>query len=296
MTGRYPAGYNEAPKEDRDPFAKEFVMKSPFPGMDPYIESRGLWGDFHDDLINEIKRALAQTAPQRYFVRTGERSYRVLVESGGKTERHFVPDVKITAPASGKKPKKKSGGVALAEPSIAPAPLMLQAFIGEEYHETFVEIYEDDPELRLVTTIEVLSPTNKRPGTEGWDQYQQKRQSALAEGVHLIEIDLLRGGQRPPMRDPWPDCPYTLLVARANQKLRCEVWPAYFHQPLPEIPVPLTQPDADIPLNLQPMIEAIYERSRYGRSIDYGKPANPPLSAEETKWLKGRLRERQGQT
>jgi hypothetical protein len=295
MTCRCPAGYNEAPKEDRHPFDKELVMKSPFPGMDPYIESRGLWGDFHDDLINEIKRALAQAAPQRYFVRTGERSYRVFVGSEGKVDRPFVPDVKITTPRGGKKPKKEQGGVALAEPPSQGAPLTLRAFIAEEHRETFIEIYEDDPELRLVTTIEVLSPANKRPGTEGWDQYQQKRQSALAEAVHLVEIDLLRGGQRPPMRDPWPDSPYTLLVARANQKLRCEVWPAYFHQPLPEIPVPLTQPDADIPLNLQPMIEAIYARSRYGQSIDYGKPAKPPLSAGETKWLKGRLRERQAQ-
>ncbi len=59
--------------------------------------------------------------------------------------------------------------------------------------------------------------------------------------------------------------------------------------------MPLAEPDTDIPLQLQPMIEAIYERSRYGQGIDYSKPIKPPLNAEETKWLKGRLRERQKQ-
>jgi hypothetical protein len=263
--------------------------------MDPYIESRGLWGDFHSGLIAEIHRRLAEAAPQRYFVRTAERSYYVLVESEGKADRPFVPDVKLTNPVSGKKPKKKQGGVALAELSAPSQSRMLRAFIAEEHREKFVEIYEDDPELRLVTTIEVLSPSNKRPGTAGWDQYQSKRQSALLGGVNLVEIDLLRGGRRPPMLDPWPDSPYTLLVGRANENYRCRVWPAHYQQPLPIIPVPLTKPDADIPLDLQPMIEAIYERSRYARSIDYRKPLDPPLNAEETTWLEGRLRQRQEQ-
>jgi hypothetical protein len=42
--------------------------------MDPYVEDRGLWADFHDDLIGEIKRFLATVLPERYFVQTGERS------------------------------------------------------------------------------------------------------------------------------------------------------------------------------------------------------------------------------
>src|SRR3712207_9248145 len=83
----------------------------------------------------------------------------------------------------------------------------MRAFIEEEHREAFVEIYEGTPERRLVTCIEVLSPSNKRPGTPGWDLYLRKRQSLMLGGVHLVEIDLLRGGQRLPMLDPWPDCP-----------------------------------------------------------------------------------------
>lgn len=268
-------------------------MKSPFPGMDPYIESCGfLWGDFHDSLINEIKRALADAAPERYIVRTGERSYHVFIESEGKDERPFLPDVKITTPESGKKPKKKSKGVAVEEPAAEEGPVTLRAFLAEEHREAFVEIYEAEPEQRLVTTIEVLSPSNKRPGTEGWKLYQSKRQSVLLSGINLVEIDLLRGGQRPPMLDPWPNCPYTLLVARGLSLFqRCKVWRASFQRPLREIPIPLEHPDADIPLRLQPMIEAIYKRSRYGRSLDYTKPLKPPLRGPEAAWVKTRLRE-----
>jgi hypothetical protein len=265
--------------------------------MDPYIELCGLWGDFHSSLVAQIHLALADSAPERYFVRFGERSYHVLIESNGKAEHPFVPDVKITAPEAGKKPRKQSGGVAVAEPATEDEPLTMRAFVAEEHRETFVEIYEADAEQRLVTTIEVLSPSNKRPGTEGWKQYLSKRQSVMLGGVNLVEIDLLRGGRRPPMLDPWPNSPYTLLVARGLYRYeRCKVWRASFQRPLPEILVPLDEPDADIPLRLQPMIEAIYKRSRYSGSIDYRKPLKPALKGAEATWLKAQLREWQRST
>ena len=267
-------------------------MKSPFPGMDPYIEACGLWGDFHSHLIEHIYARLADAAPERYTVRTQERSYLVLVESEGKVSHPFVPDVSITTPEKPKKSPRRKGGVAVAEPASGPEPVTMRAFLTEEHLETFVEIYEAGTEQRLVTTVEVLSPSNKRPGTPGWDQYLRKRQSVLLGDVNLVEIDLLRGGQRMPMLDPWPDCPYTLLVARAHKYQLCRVWPADFRRPLPAIPVPLAKPDADILLDLQPMVEAIYQRSRYERSIDYARPPTPPLAAEEAEWLAGRLRAR----
>jgi hypothetical protein len=200
------------------------------------------------------------------------------------------PDVRVSAPRGRKKTSKK-GGTALAERSGEAEPVSMRAFIQQEHREAFIEIYEANPDQRLVTSIEVLSPSNKRPGTEGWELYQRKRQSLLLGNVSLVEIDLLRGGQRMPMLDAWPDSPYTLLVARASAEL-CRVWPANYRGPLPRIPVPLAKPDPDIPLDVQPMIDEIYERFRYMRSIDYRKPLNPPLDAVETGWLKQRLQAR----
>jgi hypothetical protein len=268
-------------------------MKSPFPGMDPYIEACGLWEDFHNHVIEQIATQLADTAPERYVVRTGERSYLVLVESNGKTSHPFVPEVSVTTPRSRKKGTKK-GGTALAEPAAEDKPHVLRAFLEEEHREAFVEIYETNPETRLVTTVEVLSPSNKRPGTPGWDLYQRKRQGLLLGSVHLVEIDLLRGGQRMPMLDPWPDSPYRLMLARARKPQQCLVWEGHFRRPLPPIVVPLAKPDADLPLSLQPLIDTIYRRFRYERSIGYAVELTPPLGAEDSAWCQQRLQARPG--
>jgi hypothetical protein len=168
----------------------------------------------------------------------------------------------------------------------------LRAFIEDEHRERFVEVYETIPEQRLVTCIEVLSPSNKRPGTAGWDLYQRKRQSLLLGNVNLVEVDLLRGGQRMPMLDPWPDSPYVLMVAKARKAQLCQAWPAHFARALPTIPIPLAGADPALPLGLQPIIEGIYRRYRYEQSTDYGKPLSPALSAEEAVWVKQRLRAR----
>jgi len=256
--------------------------------MDPYIEACGLWGDFHSHLIERIHERLAEAVSPRYLVRTGERSYVVLVESEGKKSHPFLPDVSVTARRGRRKPTRK-GGSAVAEIGSEMEPVDMRPFIAEEHREAFIEIYETIPAQRLVTTVEVLSPTNKRPNTPGWELYQRKRQAVLQGDVSLVEIDLLRGGQRMPMLDPWPDSPYTLLVKRTTYNV-CKVWPVHFQRPLPSIPVPLAKPDPDIPLGLQPMIEAIYQRSHYERSIDYTQPLTLPLSPEELAWLKRRSR------
>ncbi len=269
-------------------------MRSPFPGMDPYIEACGLWGDFHHGLISEIQYALARAAPARYVVRAGERSYVVLVEAGGKSSRPFVPDLSLTTQKRGK-PSRKKGGTAVAETVPSAEPVIMRAFIEEEHREAFIEIYEATPEQRLVTCIEILSPSNKRPHTPGFDLYLRKRKSLLLGDVNLVEIDLLRGGSRMPMLDSWPDSPYTVLVARAKKFELCQVWPIYLQIPLPSVPIPLAKPDPDIILDLQPMIDSIYQRSRYALSIDYCKPLSPPLQPAEELWLEKQLQIKPGQ-
>ncbi len=160
------------------------------------------------------------------------------------------------------------------------------AFVAEEFRKTFVEIREAGVEDKLVTCIEVLSPSNKRPGTQGWELYQRKRQGLLLGAANLVELDLLRGGKRLPMIDHWPPSPYTLLVAHKTFAPACRVWPGHFLHPLPPIPVPLLKPDSDISLHIQPMIESIHVHFRYVRNIDYSKALTPPLSTEELTWLR----------
>lgn len=255
-------------------------MKSPFLGMDPYIEACGLWEDFHSLLIGSIYRALAPALPRGYTVHTATRSYVVLMEPEGKSPHTAQPDVAITDAARRKRPRKKKGGVAVAEPG-AVAPVLMQAFVAEQYKESFVEIHAQRDERLLVACLEVLSPSNKRPGTEGWRQYERKRQALLLGQAHFVEIDLLRGGHKMPMLTPWPEAPYSLLVCRAERAPYCHVWPASFQQPLPPVPVPLLAPDPDLTLDLQPLIDDIYALGRFGEQLDYARALAPPLPAAE---------------
>ena len=175
-------------------------MQSPFPGMDPYIEACDLWEGFHNHLIEAIYQSIATTLPRGYTVDTGVRSYVVLMEAEGKKEHLAKADVTITESAAGKKPRKKRGGVAVAELAEAGESVPMEALVAEKFEESFVEIYAQLEESVLVTSIEVLSPSNKRRGTEGWLEYNRKRQAMLLGRANFIEIDLLRGGHKLPMR------------------------------------------------------------------------------------------------
>ncbi len=148
-------------------------MGSPFPGMDPYIEVSHLWEDFHNKLIGEIERALSARVPDRYVVRTPERSYIALAESEGEDdERSFAPDVAVASRRKSakttRKSKRSAGGLAVHD---APGSVMMRALVKAEYREPFLEIRQVDPEHKLVTGIEVLSPSNKRPEAVGVSEW-----------------------------------------------------------------------------------------------------------------------------
>src|SRR5437868_13261120 len=141
-------------------------MPSPFPGMDPYIEACGLWEDFHHSLVQGIHGQLAGAAPDRYVVRTGERSYMMFVDedadTNGKKKRRFHPDVRISDPHGESRPSLGQGGAVAAPEADA---IDMHALISPDYVETFVEIREaGPPDGRLVTCVEGLSPANKRSG------------------------------------------------------------------------------------------------------------------------------------
>ena len=265
-------------------------MQSPFPGMDPYIEARGLWGDFHHKLIGELERVLAAQVPEKYLVRVEERSYVALAGPEGKEERPFLPDVRVTAEPSKARKRGKERPAAATEPALEAGAMTIRAFVAQEHREAFIEIYEDDPERRRVTCVEVLSPSNKRRKSKGRKLYLRKRQSLLLGTANLVEIDLLRGGERLPMPGDWPDSPCTLLVCREQRAPYCTVWPAHYRQPLPTVPIPLSHPGPDVGIDLQRLIASIYARSRYHRDIDYGKPLAPPLTEADVTWLAGRLK------
>ena len=145
---------------------------------------------------------------------------------------------------------------------------------------------------QIITAIELLKPCAKMPDTAGRVEYLQHRDALLQAGVSLLEIDLLRAGERVPMLDPLPDAPYFVFLSRGHRRPQCEVWPVGLRDPLPVVPVPLLAPDADAQLDLGAALREVYAGAGYDGWIDYTQPPpDPPLSSADAAWLDAVLRE-----
>jgi hypothetical protein len=145
----------------------------------------------------------------------------------------------------------------------------------------------DTAEHRLVTSIEVLSQANKCG--DGREPYRAKRQRILLSTAHLIEIDLLRTGERVPVQRPLPDYPYFVLLSRADQRPVSDVWPIRLSDPLPTVPVPLLQGDGDVPLDLQEAFASVYDTFHYELTVDYTRPPEVQLRPDQAQWVRKAL-------
>lgn len=247
-------------------------MPSPFPGMNPFLEQSDTWEDFHHDFITYARETLTGQVGPNYFVKVEVRLY--LHELSAEQRRYFGrADAALTGlPARSASPATAS--------TSAPVELVLPN-VEIERHSS-LEI-RDRRNRRVVTVIELLSPTNKTPGADR-DDYLRKRNVLLIERVHLIEIDLRRGGQRPGP-PTIPPCDYYALVSRFEERPRMGLWPLSLQDRLPILPVPLSAPDPDIHLDLQAVLDRTYDAADYGKYI-YDETPQPSLSDEELAWAR----------
>ena len=202
-------------------------MPSPFPGMNPYLEQDDAWEVFHGQFIPVAMEILNAQAGPDYIVKMDERIY---VHDVEQDARVFLgrADVSVAHPQEG---GETSSGTALLE-----APAKVRLPVVDLERDPFIEI-RDRRSRRLITVIELLSPSNKNPGRDR-DQYINKRDQLLGGSVHFVEIDLLRGGPRMPAED-LPECDYCVIVSRAELRPTAGVWPIHLREPLPTIPIPL---------------------------------------------------------
>lgn len=254
-------------------------MASPFPGMDPYLESPAFWPDFHATFINCWREAIADRLPDDYEARIDERV--TLVDSSFEPEqalhriKAILPDVAITRGDAG--PVSSPGTTTgLLEPVAI--PLVLEP---DEVRETNIEI-RHRPDRTLVAVLELLSPTNKTG--LGRSEYLKKRGALLQQPVHLVELDLLVGGDRLPAARPMPPGDYFYLVARSDKRPWASVYPWKVRDRLPRVPIPLRAPDADITVDLADVFATTYERGRYFRSLGYGEAPSAPLDLTDREW------------
>jgi Protein of unknown function (DUF4058) len=253
-------------------------MKSPFPGMDPYLEGY-LWPDVHNRMAAVISELLAPQIAPKYVARL---ELYTVDDSSPETEVGIMyPDVEILKRNNLlKEPEVAYGSrVVITEPTV-----IIASNKAIHLNIPVIEI-RDVAKNQLITAIEILSPVNKRkPGLE---PYQEKRMDLHRSGVHLLEIDLLRRGTRPFVHPRLPQSDYLALLMRAGTR-KTEAWAFSVNEDLPVLPVPLVAPDPDAKLDLKQALDLIYERSLYQLSIDYQKDPPPPEFSEAIKaWIQG---------
>ena len=249
-------------------------MPSPFPGMNPYLEREGVWQDFHDRFIPAAAEALLPEVAPNYIVQVAAHAYIHELPAG---ERRLVGRPDISATVNPVQQEHQSDRAAL----IAPAKVRLPIAVDIE-RQPYLEIRDRDGE-RIVTVIELLSPSNKRSGADR-EQYLAKREELFQSRIHLVEIDLLRGGPRLPANE-LPPTDYYAIVSRSADRPTADLWPIALRQPLPPIPIPLDAPRADAILNLQMILDRVYDGAGYKHYV-YRTPPQPQLSEADALWAK----------
>lgn len=264
-------------------------MPGPFPGMDPYLEDRGLWRGVHHQLIAALSAALNAVLPPDFVARIDMRLY--IIES----ERSIYPDVTI-ARRSAPSDRGGRGNVATLSPPDVDTPVFVRG-LSEEMHEGFINIVVAHEPERVVTAIELLSPANKAPGT-GREEYVRKQRDALRSETHLLEIDLLRAGTHtvaaPQTRLALEHGAWDSLICLhlAGTGDEYETWPRTLRDRLPRIFVPLLEGRPAVRLDLQAVFDRAYDEGAFDRSVDYRADPNPPFSAEDAPWADTLLREK----
>ena len=247
-------------------------MPSPFPGMNPYLERDVVWHDFHERFLILGAGVIGAQARPNFLVRVDDHIYVRELPDGprssvGRADLGIAPSEQTSRP---------SGAAAVLEP-----PTRLRVPPVEVMRESYLEII-DRRSREVVTVVELLSPANKRRNSVDRAQYLAKRATLMSSRTNLVEIDLLRGGEPPPVEDR-PDCRYSVLVSRADERPEAGFWPLALADRLPVIPIPLSPPHPDARLDLQELLHRVYDEAAYEFDV-YDGPPQPSLTAEESAW------------
>lgn len=256
-------------------------MPSPFPGMNPYLEQRPYWPDFHNTLVIAIKAALQPQLIPRYLAYTQDRLF--VVES----DRAILPDVAILRNEGARRP-----AAVLTATQEIDEPAVFDLW-REEFKEPVVHIIDPMAGNRVVTSIEVLSPDNKEPGA-GRASYLGKREELWNNGANLVEIDLWRGGNATvrPSADqldslrPW----HYLVVVTRQWPSRHEVYAIPLQRRLPRVAIPLNSDDRDVVLDLQAAVNRSWDEGAYQAEFRYEGPPPGKLVREDLAWCEDILR------
>lgn len=260
-------------------------MPSPFPGMDPYLEHPDLWPGLHNRLIVRIADLLSPQLRPKYFVSLEVRMYE---EKDAKSLLVGLPDVSVLSKKSQvNTPNSTESQVAVIETSTKPITVTLP--IPITIRQGYLEIQEVATK-EVVTTIEILSPTNKKSG-KGRKIYQKKREQILDSLTNFIEIDLLRYGKQMPILNQTIQSHYRILVSRGEQRPKADLYAFNIQNKIPDFPLPLRPEDTEPIIDLQSLLTTIYDVGSYDLKIDYTQKPVPELSENDAAWADTWLRQ-----
>ena len=256
-------------------------MLSPFPGMNPYLENPELWPELHHRLITAIAIAIQPQLGPKYRVAIEKRTY---LSDGEDLVLVGIPDVSIL-----------SQRALLTQSFTTTLPVEAESVtvilpVPEEIRQGYLEIREVGTGY-VITVIEVLSPTNKRPG-KGREAYEEKRRQVLSSPTHLVEIDLLRDGKPMRILSETQQKDYRILVAQRNRRPQAQLYGFGIRQQIPRFPLPLQSGDIEPVVDLQSLLFELYAQAGFDLAVDYCLEPVPPLNEEDKVWTDALLREK----
>ncbi len=245
-------------------------MPSPFPGMNPYLERPSVWHGFHESFIPHAQADLNRQINPSFIAKIDEHVF--IHELPEDHRGRFVgrADLGVAEIAASTD----------TETAVMPAPAEVR-LPGVDFERiSYLEI-RDREDWRLITVIELLSPANKYAGPDR-EQYLAKRAQLLHSTAHFIEFDLLRGGPRLPLEN-LPECDYYALVSRCEKRPVADFWPVNVRDPLPVVPIPLTADVPDAKLDLQSVLNRVYDDAGYEHYV-YRNAPEPRLEVDDATW------------
>ncbi|MDB5386845.1 MAG: hypothetical protein JWM11_2491 [Planctomycetaceae bacterium] len=268
-------------------------LKSPFPGMNPFLEMNPRWQEFHGWFIRELARLNSSKAREAGCLLGVERSIYQREPDGqlvlvGELDAFAGPDLSFL---QGERPIQPGNATALVEPK-AVHEVTLDPSQMELYKQDYLVVRQAGRFTRILAVLELLSFANKEGSYA--PKYREKRMRLLTSQAHFMEIDFLRGGENP-SRLMFPELqstPYFIFVARKTGCGRNEEgYPIRLQERLPVIGLPIGLGRPDLPLDLAAAFESAVSLCIEMAEIRYqDEPVpDPPLSTEDADWIKSQI-------
>ncbi|MDJ0703490.1 MAG: DUF4058 family protein [Leptolyngbyaceae cyanobacterium MO_188.B28] len=262
-------------------------MVFPFPGFNPYLEHPAIWPGVHHWLIIGLAGYLSPQLRPRYRVAVEVRMYETI---GEQSLLVGIPDLAVNRAKSSPGPisdDSSKGGVAITADASSPQRVIVP--VAETVKQGYLEVREVATG-QVITAIEILSPVNKRAG-KGRRQYEEKRNRVLSSQTHLVEIDLLREGKPMMLLGDIPESDYRILVSRSNCRPQADLYAFNVQATIPTFPLPLKGSEQGPMVDLNSLLQTIYDQGSFDLAIEYAQPPEPPFSEEDEDWLDLLLKE-----